>query len=58
MTTNTDVVVVEPLEKKEEAMEFDEVLPIIGEFGLYQKTLDLMFCLMNLPVAYQVSHCH
>ena len=36
------------------ASTIDEALEIVGEYGRYQKFLDLVFCLLNMPIAIQI----
>lgn len=49
--SNRNEVKIPPQEPKDESFEFDDLLPYIGEFGLYQK---ILFLLM-IPFAFFVA---
>eukprot|EP00794_Sanderia_malayensis_P007592 gene7592-8432_t len=35
-------------------VDIDDLLPYVGEFGRYQRFLELLFCISELPLAFQV----
>ncbi len=41
-----------PAEKKNDIVDFDELLPHIGEFGRYQITFYLLMCVPTMPAAF------